>query len=71
MTTSPRSLPSLKHRGQEGKDKENPTNILLVVADGELEMTGHNTVLLVVASSVACEFEDLGSEVFKDGSEVD
>ena len=46
-------------------------DILLIVADGELEMTGHNTVLLVVASSVACEFEDLSSEVFKNGGEID
>jgi hypothetical protein len=71
MTTSPRSLPSLKHRGQEREDQENPRNVLLIVADGELEMTGHDTVLLVIASSVARKFEDLGSEVFKNGGEVD
>jgi len=53
------------------EDRENSRNVLLIVADGELEMTGHDTVLLVVTSSVACEFEDLGSEVFKDGGEVD
>ena len=31
----------------------------LVVADGELEMTGDDTCLLVVARGVAGQFEDL------------
>jgi len=44
---------------------------LLVVPDGELEMTGNDTGLLVVAGSVTGQFEDLSSEVLKDGSEVD
>ena len=43
---------------------------LLVVADGELEVTGVDARLLVVAGSVASELEDLGSEVLEDGSEV-
>jgi hypothetical protein len=43
----------------------------LVVADGELEVTGDDTRLLVVTGSVTGEFEDLGSEVFEDGREVD
>jgi hypothetical protein len=34
-------------------------------------MTGHDTVLLVITRSVACEFENFGSEVFEDGSKVD
>ena len=46
-------------------------DILFVVSDGELEVTRHDTVLLVIAGGVASEFEDLGSEVFKDGGEVD
>lgn len=33
-------------------------------------MTRHNTVLLVIASGISCEFEDLGGKVFKDGSEI-
>jgi hypothetical protein len=34
---------------------------LLVVADGELEMAGDDTGLLVVAGGVASQFEDLSS----------
>ena len=44
---------------------------LLVVPDGELEMAGNDTGLLVVARSVTGQLEDFGSEVLKDGSEVD
>jgi hypothetical protein len=43
---------------------------LLIVSDGELEMTGDDTGLLVVAGSVASQLEDFGSEVLKDGSQV-
>jgi hypothetical protein len=44
---------------------------LFVVPDGELKVTRHDTVLLVVTSGVASEFENLGSKVFEDGGEVD
>jgi hypothetical protein len=44
---------------------------LLVVADGELEVTGDDPRLLVVARSVASQLEHLGGEVLHDGSEVD
>lgn len=44
---------------------------LLIVPDGELEMAGDDTGLLVVAGSVTGQLENLGSEVLKDGSEVD
>jgi citrate lyase alpha subunit len=44
---------------------------LLIVADGELEMTGNNTGLLVVAGSVTGQFENFSCEVFEDGSQVD
>ncbi|KAH8643737.1 histone H2A [Alternaria alternata] len=44
---------------------------LLVVPDGELEMTGNDTGLLVVASSVTGQLENLSSEVLEDGREVD
>ena len=43
---------------------------LFIVADGELKVTGNNTRLLVVTSSVACQLKNFRSEVFKDGSEV-
>ena len=44
---------------------------LLIVPDGELKVTGDDTGLLVVARSVTGQLEDFGSEVLKDGSEVD
>ena len=47
------------------------SNILLVVTDGELEMAGDNTLLLVVACSVSSELEDLSGEVLEDSGEVD
>ena len=43
---------------------------LLIVADGELDVTGHNSSLLVVLGGVASELEDLSCEVLKDGGEV-
>lgn len=44
---------------------------LLIVSDGKLKMTGDDTGLLVVASSVTSQLEDFSSEVLEDGSEVD
>jgi hypothetical protein len=44
---------------------------LLIVADGELEVTRDDTGLLVVASSVASKLENFGSQVLENGSEVD
>ena len=44
---------------------------LLVVADGELHVAGDNAALLVVASGVAGQFEDLSGEVLHHGSKVD
>jgi hypothetical protein len=44
---------------------------LLIVADGELKVTGDDTGLLVIASSVASQLKNFGSEVLEDGSEVD
>jgi hypothetical protein len=44
---------------------------LLVIADGELKMTGDDTGLLVVTSGVASQFEDFSCEVLKDSCEVD
>ena len=44
---------------------------LLVVSDSELKMTWDDTGLLVVTSSVASQFENFGSKILEDGSEVD
>jgi hypothetical protein len=43
----------------------------LIVADGQLEMTGDDTGLLVVTGGVTGQLEDFSCEVLKDGSEVD
>ena len=43
---------------------------LLVVADGELQVTGDDPRLLVVAGGVACQFENLSCQVLEDGSQV-
>ena len=44
---------------------------LLVVPDGELEVTGDDPGLLVVTGSVAGQLEDLSGEVLHDGGHVD
>lgn len=44
---------------------------LLVIPDGELEVAGDDTGLLVVTSSVAGQLEDLGRQVLKNRREVD
>ena len=44
---------------------------LLVVADGQLDVAGHDAVLLVVAGGVAGELKDLGAQVLEDGGGVD
>ena len=43
---------------------------LLVVADGELDVSWDDSALLVVLGGVSGELEDLSGEVLKDGSEV-
>lgn len=43
---------------------------LLVVADGELDVTGDDSGLLVVLGGVSGELENLSGEVFEDGGEV-
>ena len=44
---------------------------LLVVADGELEVTRDDAGLLVVASRVAGQLQHLGCQVLHDGGQVD
>ena len=44
---------------------------LLIVADGELQMPGDDTGLLVVTGGVASQLENLSSEVLENGGEVD
>ena len=67
-----------KHRVDVGKhttgrDRHTSEQLveLLIVADGELDVTGHNAGLLVVLGGVTGELEDLSGEVLKDSSEID
>ena len=43
---------------------------LLVISDGELNMSWDNSWSSVVSGGVTCEFEDLSGEVFKDGGKI-
>jgi hypothetical protein len=44
---------------------------LLIVTDGELQVTRDNSRLLVVAGSVSSQLEDFSTEVLQDSGEVD
>ena len=44
---------------------------LFVVSDGEEDVPGDDSGLLVVLGGVSGQFEDLSGEVLKDGCEVD
>jgi hypothetical protein len=45
-------------------------NILLIIPDGELQVSGNNTMFLVISGSIASKFEDLGSKIFKNSSQI-
>ena len=44
---------------------------LLVVLDGEGDVTGHDASLLVIAGGVTGKLQNLGTEVLEDGGKVD
>lgn len=44
---------------------------LLVITNSELQVARDDTGLLVVASSITGQFENLSSKIFKNSSEVD
>ena len=44
---------------------------LLVVSDGELDVSWDDSALLVVFGGVTCELKDLSGEVLKDGGKID
>jgi len=52
------------------QSKQMTKNALFIVSDSELEMTGNDTLLLVIASGIASEFEDLSSQVFEDRGQI-
>jgi len=50
---------------------EEKENVLLIVPDRKLQVTRHNTLLLVITSSVTSQLQDLGSEVLENSGEID
>lgn len=44
---------------------------LLVVPDGQLQMSGDDSGLLVVSGGVTCQLKNLSGEVLQNGSQVD
>jgi len=44
---------------------------LLVIANGELQVTGDDAGLLVISCCVASKLENFGRQVLQDGGEVD
>ena len=42
-----------------------------VVSDGQKDVAGDDSGLLVVLGGVSCQLQDLSSEVFEDSSQVD
>jgi hypothetical protein len=55
--------------GSDGNSSQESVEFL-VVLDGKGDVTGNDTALLVVTGGVSGEFEDLGTEVFEDGSQI-
>ena len=55
----------------EMKTKMEKGRLLFVVTNGELQVTGDDTLLLVITSGITSKLEDLSSKIFKYGSEVD
>ena len=46
-------------------------NSLLIVTDGKLQVTRHNTLLLVITSGIASKLENFGSKILENSGEVD
>ena len=43
----------------------------LVVSDGQLQMSGDDSGLLVISGGITCQFENFSSQVLQDSGEVD
>ena len=52
-------------------DRAQELGKLLVVSDGELNVSWNDSALLVISGGVSGQLENLGGEVLKDGSQVD
>ena len=44
---------------------------LFITTDSQLQVARSDALDLEILSSIACKFEDFGSQVFKDGGDVD
>ena len=60
-----------QHASLSDRDARQQLVQLLVVADGQLEVTRDDASLLVVASGVTGQLENLGGQVLHDGGQVD
>ncbi len=54
-----------KHTTSSNSDTSQQLAQLFVIANCQLDVTGHNTSLLVVTGSVACQLKDLSSKVLQ------
>ena len=43
---------------------------LFIVSDRKLEMTGHNTLLLVITRCISCKFKNFSSQVFEHSGQI-
>jgi hypothetical protein len=46
------------------------SNVLLIIPDCKLQVTGDDTLLLVIAGGITRKLENFRSQVFKDRSEI-
>jgi hypothetical protein len=46
-------------------------DLLFVVTNSKLQVTGYDTLFLVITSGIAGQLEDLSGKVLKHGSKVD
>ncbi len=67
--TSPISLLNLSNISVALVQRAN-TNILFVVSNGQLKVAGNNALFLIIAGSIPCQLENLGSEVLKHRGEI-
>jgi hypothetical protein len=51
--------------------EESPANSLFVIPNGKLQVPRHDTLLLIIASSIASQLQDLGGKIFKNSSKID
>ena len=59
-----------QHTSGGNGDSSQQSAQLLVVADGQLDVAGHDARSLVVAGSVSGQLENLGGQILEHGSQV-